>query len=64
MRQGTQVPQSPGHVSPYLLEDQHFVECILDDTEPMVTGEEALAALEVALAALQSIEAGGEVVDL
>lgn len=63
-RQGTQVPQSPGHVSPYLLEDQHFVDCILNDAQPMVTGAEALAALELGLAALQSIEAGGEVVEL
>lgn len=64
VRQGTQVPQSPGHVSPYLLEDQHFVDCILTGAEPMVTGAEALAALELALAALQSIEAGGAVVQL
>ena len=64
VRQGTQVPQSPAHTSPYLLEDRHFVECILSGRQPMVTGEEALAALELALAALQSIEAGGEVVQL
>ncbi len=60
----TQVPSSPAAVSPYLLEDQHFVDCILSGEQPMVSGADALAAVELALAALQSIDAGGESVSL
>lgn len=61
---GTQGSRSLGLASPHLLEDRHFVECILTGAEPMVSGEEALAATEVALAGLQSIVSGGEVVEL
>ena len=61
---GTQMPQSPAAVSPYLLEDRHFVDCILTGSEPMVSGADALAATELALAGLQSIESGGEVIEL
>ncbi len=59
-----QVPESPATKSPYLLEDEHFVQCVLSGEAPSISGEEALAAVEVALAALQSNEWGGEVVEL
>ena len=61
---GTQGSRTLGPASPLLLEDRHFVECILTGAEPMVSGEDALAATEVALAGLQSIVSGGEVVEL
>ena len=61
---GTQGSRTLGPVSPLLLEDRHFVECILTGSDPMVSGEDALAAIEVALAGLQSIVSGGEVVEL
>ncbi len=59
-----QVPESPAPKSPYLLEDEHFVECILEGKQPDITPQEAQAALELALAACESIEGGGKVVQL
>ncbi len=59
-----QVPESPAVKSPYLLEDEHFVHCVLTGEKPAISGEEALAAVEVALAALASTEAGGKVIEL
>ncbi len=61
---GVQVPSSPASKSPYMIEDEHFVDCILTGEPPAVTGDEALDAVELALAALQSNEAAGEVVEL
>ncbi len=63
-RAAVQVPESPAAVSPYMLEDQHFIDCIVNNEEPMITGEEALAAVEVALAAMESNEAGGKPIKL
>ncbi|KPJ58301.1 MAG: hypothetical protein AMS15_08745 [Planctomycetes bacterium DG_23] len=53
-------PQSevPRTKSGSLLEIEHFVECIKEDREPLVTGEEATKALALALAALESIKTG------
>ncbi|MGD9495187.1 MAG: Gfo/Idh/MocA family protein [Armatimonadota bacterium] len=59
-----QVPESPAAKSPYLLEDEHFVRCVLSGEAPAISGEEALAAVRVALAALESNEAAGKVVEL
>jgi len=59
-----QVPESPAAKSPYLLEDEHFVQCVTQGRQPAISGEEALAAVEVALAALESNEAGGKVIAL
>ncbi|MEA3401746.1 MAG: Gfo/Idh/MocA family oxidoreductase [Armatimonadota bacterium] len=59
-----QVPESPAAKSPYLLEDEHFVQCVLNGTQPAVSGEDARAAVEVALAALESNESHGEVIEL
>jgi len=59
-----QVPESPAAKSPYLLEDEHFVQCCLTGERPAISGDEALAAVEVALAAMASNEAGGNVVEL
>lgn len=50
--------ESPIGVSPYQAELQHFVNCVQNDSEPEVSGEEALKTLEVGLAALQSLETG------
>ncbi len=59
-----QVPESPAAKSPYMLEDEHFAACVAEGRQPAISGEEALAAVEVALAALASNEAGGKVVEL
>jgi len=43
---------------PLKLELQHFVECILNDKEPLVSGMDGLKALKIAEAALKSAEKG------
>jgi UDP-N-acetylglucosamine 3-dehydrogenase len=61
---GVQVPESPAARSPYMMEDEHFVQCVLSGDEPSITGREALEAVRLALAALESNEAAGKVVEL
>ncbi len=63
-QESVQVPSSPAVKSPYMIEDEHFVRCIMTGEEPAITADEALDAVELALAACQSNEAGGEVVEL
>ena len=55
---GVEVPQNPVNVSPYTMELAHFVQSVLEDREPEVTGEDALRALEIALGTLKSIKTG------
>ncbi|MBD3182685.1 gfo/Idh/MocA family oxidoreductase [Candidatus Poribacteria bacterium] len=55
---GVEVPQNPVNESPYTMELRHFIQSVAEDKEPEVTGEDALRALEIALAALQSIKTG------
>lgn len=43
-----------GQQSSHVIE--HFVDCILNDTEPLITGEEGMKSLNVILAALESNE--------
>jgi inositol 2-dehydrogenase len=42
----------------FLLEDKHFIECISKDKEPLVSGLAGKKALEIALAARQSLKEG------
>lgn len=42
----------------YVAELQHFVECVANDEEPQVTGEDGRKALEIALAAERSVSEG------
>ncbi|WP_409345005.1 Gfo/Idh/MocA family protein [Paenibacillus sp. MBLB4367] len=56
--QFVEVPQSPGYENPYLLELRHFIDCIRDNREPVVTAEDAYKALEIALAAVESARTG------
>jgi predicted dehydrogenase len=53
-----EVPESPGYESPYEKELRHFIECIRDNREPVVTAEDAYKALEIALAVVDSIQTG------
>jgi UDP-N-acetylglucosamine 3-dehydrogenase len=53
-----QVPQSPMRHDPYYRELKHFLACIRDGSEPLVTAEDARAALEIALAAELSCQTG------
>ncbi len=39
-------------------EVEHFVDCILNDSEPMVTGEDGRAALKICLASYESARTG------
>lgn len=40
----------------YLEEDKHFINCIINDKDPLVTGEDGRAALEAVIAATKSIK--------
>ena len=41
-------------------EMEHFVDCIINDEEPMVTGEDGREALRISLTAYKSLETGKE----
>ncbi|GAE32116.1 Gfo/Idh/MocA family protein [Halalkalibacter hemicellulosilyticus] len=49
---GIQTNESGGQTSSQVID--HFVDAIINDTEPLITGEEGLKSLEVVLAALES----------
>jgi UDP-N-acetylglucosamine 3-dehydrogenase len=55
---GVIVPESPMIESPYTTEIKHFVDCILNNQTPRVTVDDAIYALKIGLAALESIETG------
>ncbi|MFC4101976.1 Gfo/Idh/MocA family protein [Paenibacillus xanthanilyticus] len=52
------IPGSPGFQTPYELELRHFIACIRGEVQPIVTAEDALQALEIALAAKESSRIG------
>ncbi|WP_169082359.1 Gfo/Idh/MocA family protein [Paenibacillus sp. PL91] len=52
------IPESPAFKSPYALELEHFIECIREGTEAIVTASDAYKALELAHAALESARTG------
>jgi predicted dehydrogenase len=55
-------PEFPGgNVNTHALECKHFVEAILNDTEPLVTGEQGLMVAQIMDAIYASSEAGKEV---
>ncbi|MCL6632162.1 MAG: Gfo/Idh/MocA family oxidoreductase [Alicyclobacillus herbarius] len=56
VRAGVEVPESPLVKNPYQLELEHFLACIRDGEQPLVTAEDGLKALEISLAALTSVE--------
>lgn len=53
-----EVPQSPGYSSPFEKEIAHFVECIRENREPIVTARDAYKALEIGLAVMESVRSG------
>ncbi|MFT4416465.1 Gfo/Idh/MocA family protein [Fredinandcohnia humi] len=55
---GVAVPESPLKVGPYQKELEHFIACIENKAEPIVTAEDGLKALEISLAALESVTSG------
>ncbi|MBD1379507.1 Gfo/Idh/MocA family protein [Metabacillus arenae] len=53
-----QVPESPLKNTPYFRQLNHFIHCIETSEEPIVSSYDAYKAMEIALAALKSIETG------
>jgi UDP-N-acetylglucosamine 3-dehydrogenase len=53
---GVNVPKSPLKESPYYRELKHFIHCIETGDQPLVSAEDACKAVEIAMAALRSIE--------
>jgi UDP-N-acetylglucosamine 3-dehydrogenase len=51
-------PESPLLHDPYYLELRHFADVMLGKAKPCITPDDALAALRVGLAALESVETG------
>lgn len=56
--EGVTVPESPLKESPHFRELKHFVDCIENDRKPLVSPHDAKKAIEISLAALESIETG------
>ena len=55
------VPLSPLAEDPYTTELKHFYDVLVHDVTPRITAEDALAALRIAFAAIQSAETGRRV---
>lgn len=55
---GVSVPESPLSKSPYAVELEHFIRCLETGEEPLVTAEDALAALRISLAGIESAKTG------
>lgn len=56
-----EVPGSPGYHDPYYYELRHFVRCIRENRESIVTPNDAYKAVEIALAAIASAKTGSAV---
>ncbi len=55
---GVAVPESPLLKDPYYAELEHFIECIAGNVQPIVSVHDAIMALEISLAALESAQTG------
>lgn len=56
--ESVQVPQSPMLLDPYYDELLHFIHCIKNDAEPIVTSNDAYRAVQIALTAERSARTG------
>lgn len=56
--QAVQVPSSPVLHDPYYFEVQHFIECIREGSDPIVSAADARRAVEIALACELSAKTG------
>lgn len=61
-RGGVDVPESPTAVSPYQLELQHFCDCVEQGVTPSITPQDGRAAVQIALAAIESAHSGQPVI--
>jgi UDP-N-acetylglucosamine 3-dehydrogenase len=57
-RASVQVPSSPSMHDPYYYELAHFISCIQSGAEPLVTVQDAIEAVRIALAAQSSAQSG------
>jgi len=57
-RPGVAIPESPTAQNPYFLELEHFIDCVETGKKPSITPEDGLRAVEISLAALESIRTG------
>lgn len=57
-RAGVALPESPTGNNPYQLELAHFLDCLEKGVTPDITPQDGRAAVQIALAALESIETG------
>ena len=58
-RAGKQTYQPPaGTPNPYVLQIRHFADCIREDTEPLISGEEGVKAIAACMAAYESARTG------
>ncbi|HET6454837.1 MAG TPA: Gfo/Idh/MocA family oxidoreductase [Armatimonadota bacterium] len=55
---GVAIPESPTAQNPYFLELEHFIDCVETGNKPSITPEDGLRAVEISLAALESIRTG------
>jgi predicted dehydrogenase len=55
------IPTSPLAEDPYLTQLQHFYEVLTRDIEPRVTAEDGLAAVQIGLAAIESVRTGRQI---
>lgn len=54
----TTIPLSPLNHDPYRIQLEHFINCIRDGTDPIVTTQDAYKAIELSLAAIESARIG------
>ena len=57
-RPGVAVPESPTNVNPYQAELQHFLDCLEAGITPSITPQDGMAAVQIACAAIESIQTG------
>ena len=55
---GVDVPESPVAVNPYQAELQHFCDCVEQGLTPAIAPEDGRAAVQIALAAIESVRTG------
>ena len=55
---GVDVPESPVAVNPYQAELQHFCDCVEAGVTPSITPQDGRAAVQIALAAIESVQTG------
>jgi predicted dehydrogenase len=60
-KEGREVPSSPLLETPYATEIKHFYDVIAHDAAPRVTARDGVAALKIALAAIESAQTGQRV---